>query len=78
MDTGVSKMKTKKKTNQEILLYGYELLYKNLGPVDYTRFLQQLETGNGDYTKQRDQWLGKHSIDSVYSALSVKKRKVGV
>lgn len=70
-------MKTKKKTNQEILLYGYELLYKNLGPVDYTRFLQQLETGNGDYTKQRDQWLGKHSIDSVYSALSSqKKRKV--
>ncbi|MBP9885179.1 MAG: hypothetical protein KBF93_02715 [Leptospiraceae bacterium] len=70
-------MKTKKKTNLEILLYGYELLYKNLGPVDYTRFLQQLETGNGDYTKQRDQWLGKHSIDSIYSVLSSqKKRKV--
>ncbi|MBK8395516.1 MAG: hypothetical protein IPL26_09765 [Leptospiraceae bacterium] len=72
-------MKTKKKTNQEILVYGYELLYKNLGPVDYTRFLQQIETGYGDYTKQRDGWLKKHSIDSIYSTLTAqKKRKAAV
>lgn len=68
-------MKTKHKTNQEILVYGYELLYKNLGPIGYTRFLQQMETGYGDYTKERSKWQKDYSIESVFSEITSHKKK---
>ena len=34
-----------------------------LGPVGVIRFLQQFETGHGDYTRDRFQWLGNPSVD---------------
>lgn len=32
---------------------GLKALAKSLGPVGMARFLQQFETGSGDYTKER-------------------------
>jgi hypothetical protein len=34
------------------------ILIRELGPVDYTRFIQQYEEGLGNYTEDRHQWLG--------------------
>lgn len=34
-----------------------EALLERLGPVGMIRFIQQFETGRGDYTKEREQWL---------------------
>lgn len=36
---------------------GLEALAKTLGPIGMVRFLQQFETGVGDYTKERALWL---------------------
>lgn len=36
---------------------GLQALAKALGPVGMVRFLQQFDSGSGDYTKERPQWL---------------------
>jgi hypothetical protein len=42
---------------EEIRRLGLEALARQLGPVGMVRFLQQFETGQGDYTAERHQWL---------------------
>jgi len=39
----------------EIRKAGVEALAQTLGPVGMVRFLQQFDTGKGDYTKKREQ-----------------------
>jgi hypothetical protein len=41
----------------EIRQVGLEALLERLGPVGMVRFLQQYETGYGNYTAERDTWL---------------------
>lgn len=45
------------KTLNEIHKRRIDALVKELGPVDAIRFLQIYDTGSGDYTKERKQWL---------------------
>lgn len=45
------------KTLEEIRERGYDALKRELGVVDFVRFLQQFETGRGDYTRERGDWL---------------------
>lgn len=47
----------------EIRQQGYKALIDALGVADTLRFLQQLEVGYGDYTKERHQWLNKLTMD---------------
>ncbi|MHA2299072.1 MAG: hypothetical protein ACXADA_23845 [Candidatus Hodarchaeales archaeon] len=49
----------------EIRKKGIEALVEALGPVGMARFLQQFDTGKGDYTKEREKWLGKTTIDEI-------------
>ena len=44
-------------TLEEIRRHGIEALARELGPVGMIRFLQQFETGKGDYSAERHQWL---------------------
>jgi hypothetical protein len=44
---------------------GLEALAKALGPVGMVRFLQQFETGGGDYTKEREEWLKGIDVKSM-------------
>ena len=46
-------------TLNDVRRVGIEALQQKLGPVDFVRFLQQYETGYGDYTAERSNWLGK-------------------
>ncbi|MEA3323743.1 MAG: hypothetical protein U9Q37_01195 [Euryarchaeota archaeon] len=57
----------------QIKKVGLEALAEALGPVGMVRFLQLFETGSGDYTKDRDKWLGKTSVQSVVE--EIKKRR---
>jgi hypothetical protein len=41
----------------ELRRQGFEALVKCLGWVNAARFIQQYESGQGDYTKERDQIL---------------------
>ena len=49
----------------QIRQIGLEILSRELGPVAMIRFLQQYETGSGDYSTKRHQWLDKISIDDI-------------
>ena len=51
---------------------GLEAVAKKLGPLGMVRFLQQFETGRGDYTKERDQWLKNMDIEETISEIRKK------
>jgi len=56
----------------QIRRIGLDVLGKSLGPVGMARFLQQFETGSGNYTKDRERWLKEWDVKSI--AKQVKKR----
>jgi len=63
------------KTISEIRKEGISALAKTLGPVDMARFIQSYETGSGDYTKERHQWL-PDNIDEVKERLLKRQKKI--
>jgi hypothetical protein len=72
---GINKMKVEQ-TNPVILRkLGLEALCKSLGPLGMVRFLQQYETGAGDYTKERDLWLKDANIESITIELTRRRKK---
>lgn len=58
-------MNTATMTLEQIRLTGLRALSRDLGAVGLVRFLQQFETGYGDYTAERHLWLGEVSVDEV-------------
>ncbi len=52
---------------------GLEAVAKKLGPLGMVRFLQQFETGRGDYTKERDQWLKEVDMQEIMSEIRKKR-----
>jgi hypothetical protein len=49
----------------QIWQMGLEALLERLGPVGMIRFLQQFETGHGDYTAERESWLTETDLDAL-------------
>jgi len=39
-----------------------------MGVVDTIRFLNQFSIGHGDYTKEREKWLGDISMDDAINS----------
>jgi hypothetical protein len=39
------------------------------------RFLQQFELGSGDYTRDREEWLGDISVDDVAAEIKSRREK---
>jgi len=74
MADGENDMKKKIMSLDEIRLAGTEALYEKLGPIGMVRFLQQFETGTGNYTEERSQWLNSLTLDEIIK--DVKERKV--
>jgi hypothetical protein len=56
-------------TLDEIRKVGLDLLNERLGAVGAVRFIQQTETGWGDYTAEREQWLGNTDISTLFEAI---------
>ncbi|MBI1811281.1 MAG: hypothetical protein HY035_01310 [Nitrospirae bacterium] len=54
---------------------GLEAVAKALGPLGLVRFLQQFETGAGDYTKERERWLKGLSVQDIMSEIKSKRKK---
>jgi len=59
--------------NSEIREKGLQSLNKSLGTDGMIRFLQQFESGKGDYTKDRKKFLKDISIDDIYAELTKNK-----
>ena len=66
-------MTVKQRTLEEIRRLGYEVLARELGPVDFIRFLQQFGTGSGNYTEERHLWLDP--LDGVTLAERIQVRR---
>ena len=58
-------MNTTNMTLAQIHDAGIKALARELGPVGMVRFLQQYETGQGDYTDTRAQWLAEPKEDDL-------------
>ena len=63
------------KTLNEIHKQGIDALVKELGPVDAVRFLQIYDSGSGDYTKERKQWLENDPDKYLAAVLAHGKKK---
>lgn len=60
-----AEMNTEYLTLHEIRTIGFEALLRELGPAGAIRFLQQYETGRGDYSRDRHKFLPKVSIEEI-------------
>ena len=63
-------------TLEQVRVVGYSALVRDLGPVNMVRFLQQFETGQGDYTLERHQWLDQYTVEEIVQEIQ-KRRGIG-
>ena len=53
------------RTLDDVRREGFEALRQRLGRADMIRFLQQFETGVGDYSQERHEWVDRISLDDI-------------
>ena len=44
---------------------GFAVLVRELGPANALRFLHLYQPGAGNYTTERDQWLGSLTLEEI-------------
>ncbi|GAB4545827.1 MAG: hypothetical protein Fur002_20280 [Anaerolineales bacterium] len=59
---------------EQIRIAGMEALARELGVVGMVRFLQQFETGHGDYSKDRHQWLDDQDLDTIVKRIQERRK----
>jgi hypothetical protein len=62
-------------TSDQIRRAGLEALGSALGPAGMIRFLQQFETGRGDYSRERRRLLGKASVKTVVRRIRQQRKE---
>ena len=67
-------MNTQTKPVSEINRRATHILFKEMGVVDTIRFLNQFSVGQGNYTKDRDNWLGDISMNDAIAHIKAKKK----
>jgi hypothetical protein len=60
-------------TNEEIRQAGLEALFRELGPGGMARFLRQFELGQGDFTTERQSWLGRHTVAELAERIRTRR-----
>lgn len=53
---------------------GLKALAESLGPVGMARFIQQYETGSGDYTKERVKWLKDMDVKTIVEEIKGRRK----
>jgi hypothetical protein len=61
------------RTLEEIRTLGLEALRERLGRAGMIRFLQQFETGKGDYARERHGWVDRTPLEQIVG--KTKKRR---
>jgi hypothetical protein len=54
---------------------GVRVLTRELGAAGMVEFMQQFQTGRGDYTKDRHKILGRLTVDQVVNEIRRNKTK---
>jgi LmbE family N-acetylglucosaminyl deacetylase len=73
MDRGEAMMNGQTMSLEQIRIAGMEALARELGMVGMVRFLQQFETGHGDYSKDRQKWLDEQDMDTILKRIREKR-----
>ena len=68
-------MNTQTKPVFEINRRATHILFKEMGVVDTIRFLNQFSVGQGDYTKDRNNWLNEISMDDAIAQIKAKGKR---
>ena len=68
-------MNTETKPISDISRRATHILFKEMGVVDTIRFLNQFSIGQGDYTTEREKWLGDISMDDAITQIKVERNK---
>ncbi len=68
-------MNTETKPISDISRRATHILFKEMGVVDTIRFLNQFSIGQGDYTKEREKWLGDISMDDAITQIKAERNK---
>jgi hypothetical protein len=53
------------KDKNAIRRLGIEALNEKLGPIGMVEFMHQFDSGYGDYTKERHNWLDNLTIEDI-------------
>lgn len=69
-------METHNASSLEIRQRGIKALTQALGPVGMVRFLQQLDTGQGDYTRDRQELLAEVSLEDTITQIKAHRHQV--
>lgn len=59
----------------EISHQATRILFDKMGVVDTIRFLNQFTLGRGDYTSDREQWLGNITLDEALAQIKGMQHK---
>ena len=62
-------MNVLKMTANQIHELGIEALLNKLGPVGTIRFLHQYETGKGNYSVDRQEWLTAPDVETLVNQI---------
>jgi hypothetical protein len=54
---------------------GFAVLVRELGPANALRFLHLYQTGTGNYTAEREQWLGGLTLEEIDAEIKHMKLK---
>jgi hypothetical protein len=68
-------MTTESMTLYQIRVVGFEALIRELGPAGAIRFIQQYETGQGDYTRNRKKSMPRPSVREIGNEMMTKRVK---
>jgi hypothetical protein len=65
------------RTLEDIRTRGLEALREQLGRAGMIRFLQQFDSGSGDYTVERRAWVGTTTLDDLKQQAGRRPRRSG-
>ena len=69
-------MSIQPRTLDEIRIAGLEALARELGAVGMVRFLQQFETGWGDYSVERHEWLDQADVQMLAERIRQRRQQL--
>lgn len=66
-------MSTEIRPLSEINQQATSILAREMGIADALRFLSQFSNGSGDYTAEREKWLGSLSLEQITSTIKANR-----
>ncbi len=64
-----------KLTLEQIITLVIDALAESLGPAGMGRFMEQFEKGSGDYTRDRDKFLGNSTLEEIFAQIQQRRQQ---